>query len=304
MKKNKNKKTQINPAIEKVEKISEANAALSAGGTGNVGLWGLDGINAGPLGVGGYGGGLNGMGINGGVYPAVLFEHAEEPSTYAEQEREEIEKRGVCARAQKASDTEKPAYKSINDKKDGETHRDKRDKNGGGNNSGGYIAAIAGLSAAVLVLGSVLCMSLFTDRINVGQPTASTTDSQRAYYDFVGYVDNMETNMSKLFVSSDSSGQQRILGDIAVQSNLADAALSLLPMKDESRFRTSKYINQVGDYAKYLNNRLIDGQMLSEEDYSRLGDLYRINRELRVSLSDLTGDALGGGYDFSSLANG
>ena len=122
---------------------------------------------------------------------------------------------------------------------------------------GGWLAAVISLGVASLVLGSLLTVSLFTDYLDMGKVNTNSASSQRAFYDFVGYIDNIETNMSKMLVSTDGEGQQKLLSEISVQSSLADNALSELPIMDESKYLTSKYINQVYDYSKYLNNRLI-----------------------------------------------
>ena len=177
-----------------------------------------------------------------------------------------------------------------------ERRRDRRNRG-----LGGWITAVVILGVTTLVLGSLLGFNMFTDYLDIGQPTSTSADGQRAFYDFVGYVDNMETNMSKLLVSSDSEGRQKILGQLSVQSNLADAALSELPIKDESKYYTSKYINQVGDYAKYLNNRLIDGYSLDKNDYDMLRKLYDINVEIKAALTELSA-SLDSGYDFKKLS--
>ena len=166
---------------------------------------------------------------------------------------------------------------------------------------GGWIAAVVSLASVTLVLGSLLTLSVFTDYLEFGKVNTNTSNSQRSFYDFVGYVDNMETNMSKFFVASDKQGQQKILTNLTVQSNLADAALSELPIMDESKYLTSKYVNQVGDYAKYLNNRLIDGYSLSEEEINSMRELYKVNLNLKKVLSDLASN-INENYDFSALA--
>lgn len=175
-------------------------------------------------------------------------------------------------------------------------------RNGQQRGVGGWIAAVVSLGCSVLVLGSLLTLAVFTDYIRVGRPVANDVSGERSFYDLVSYVDNIETNMSKLLVSSDPEGQQRILGDIIVQSNLADASLASLPVQDESKFYTSKYINQVGDYAKYLNNRLIDGQELTNEDYEKLVGLYNVNVNLKNALSDLSA-RIDENYDFTLLSD-
>ncbi len=166
---------------------------------------------------------------------------------------------------------------------------------------GGWIAAVVSLGCVTLVLGSLLTVSLFTDYMDSGKVNTNSANSQRAFYDFVGYVDNMETNMSKFFVASDSQGQQKILTELTVQSNLADASLSELPIMDESKYLTSKYVNQVGDYSKYLNNRLIDGYSLTESEINSMRELYKVNLNLKKVLSDLSA-SINENYDFSALS--
>lgn len=166
---------------------------------------------------------------------------------------------------------------------------------------GGWIAAVVSLGCVSLVLGSLLAVSIFTDYMELGKVNTNSANAQRSFYDFVGYVDNMETNMSKFFVATDEKGQQKILTSLTVQSNLADAALAELPIKDESKYLTSKYINQVGDYAKYLNNRLIDGYSLTEEEINNMKELYKINLNLKNVLSDLS-SRINENYDFSALS--
>ena len=178
--------------------------------------------------------------------------------------------------------------------------RERRGRENRSRGVGGWLAAVISLGCSVLVLGSVLALSLFTDVLSFGKKDGGTEAAERAFYDLVGYVDNIETNMSKLFVASDSESQQKILGDLMVQSNLADSSLAALPVMDESKHYASKYINQVGDYAKYLNNRLIDQQTLTNEDMDRLVELYNVNTDLKEALTTLSAK-VNEEYDFDLL---
>lgn len=178
--------------------------------------------------------------------------------------------------------------------------RERRGRENRSRGVGGWLAAVISLGCSVLVLGSVLALSLFTDVLSFGKKDGGTEAAERAFYDLVGYVDNIETNMSKLFVASDDESRQKILGDLMVQSNLADSSLAALPVMDESKHYASKYINQVGDYAKYLNNRLIDQQTLTNEDMDRLVDLYNVNTDLKEALTTLSAK-VNEEYDFDLL---
>ena len=166
---------------------------------------------------------------------------------------------------------------------------------------GGWITAVVSLGCGVLILGSLLTLSLFTDYMEFNKVNTNSSSAQRSFYDFVGYVDNIETNMSKMMVSQGSEGQQKVLSEIVVQSSLAEESLASLPIMDESKYLTSKYINQVGDYAKYLNNKLINGEEISEEEMQNLLELYKVSKNLKQTLSDLS-SKINQNYDFSALS--
>ena len=217
---------------------------------------------------------------------------AQKAERKAELKKAAAERKAEMKRQKQIAKDERKAKRAENKAKRGKENRSR--------GVGGWIAAVVSLGCSVLVLGSVLALSLFTDVIDAGQKGADAKSAERAFYDLVGYVDNIETNMSKLFVSSDDESRQKILGDIMVQSNLADSALSALPITDESKYYTSKYINQVGDYAKYLNNRLIDEHTLTNGDLDRLVELYNINTDLKGALTSLSA-MITDNYDFSVL---
>ena len=166
---------------------------------------------------------------------------------------------------------------------------------------GGWLAAVISLGCAVLILGSLLTVQFIGVGGGSHPAMNASANTARNFYDFVGYVDGMETDMSKVFVSTDNGGRQKILTELSLKSNLADSALAQLPIADESKYYTSKYINQVGDYAKYLNNRLINGDSLTKDDLDNLQKLYEINVNLKSALSTLAA-GVGENYDFKNLA--
>ncbi len=172
--------------------------------------------------------------------------------------------------------------------------REKRKNNKG---VGGWLAAVISLGVTVLVLAGMLTFTLFTPMDDL---MMSTAIQERSFYDLVGYVDNLDVNLSKLTLSNDSEDQQKILGDVRVQSNLATNSISSLAIPDEDKFYTTKFINQVGDYAKYLNEKLIDGKALTKEDIQTLNSMYQINSELKMELSNLASQ-IDENFDFRSL---
>ncbi|MBQ6884063.1 MAG: germination protein YpeB [Clostridia bacterium] len=176
-------------------------------------------------------------------------------------------------------------------------HQDKDKKRARG--IGGWLAAVISLGSTTLVLATLFTLSLIN---NSGVSFMGSTAVAETYYDLVDYVDNLEVNMSKLLVSNDKSQQQRLLGEISTHASLAANDLAQLPLKDEAKYYTTKYINQVADYSKYLVNKLIDGDLLSKTDKENLSQLYKINTTLKEELSALN-TQMGVDFDFNNLLN-
>ena len=162
---------------------------------------------------------------------------------------------------------------------------------------GGWLAAVISLGVATLVLASVLTFNLLVPTTN---DTMLNASYERAFYDVIEQVDNIDLNLSKVLASKDGGAIQKYLVDTAINSELAESDIQALPLHDESKFYTAKLINQIGDYAKYLNNKLIDGENLSANDREGLFRLYEANLSLKNALQKITSE-MGADYSFTQL---
>ena len=165
---------------------------------------------------------------------------------------------------------------------------------------GGWIAAVVSLGVATLVLASVLT---FTFLMPTATDNMLEANYRKSFYDTVAQVDNIDLNISKILASKDGGAIQKYLVDTAINSELAENDLQQLPLQDESKFYTTKLINQIGDYAKYLNNKLISGESLTEADMAGLSQLYNANRTLKESLQN-TVHNMASDYKFSAMIDG
>lgn len=165
---------------------------------------------------------------------------------------------------------------------------------------GGWLAAVISLGVATLVLASALTFTFLMPTVNDGMLEANY---QKSFYDTVEQVNNIDLNLSKALASSDGGAIQKYLVDASINSEIAENDLQQLPLQDESKYYTTKLINQIGDYAKYLNNKLIDGQSLTERDKDGLVQLYRANAAFKEALQKMMGQ-MGADYSFSSMING
>ena len=219
-------------------------------------------------------------------------------------EKQEKKEEGLRIKAERERQKARLKYEKMRSEEERrarrERERDSRRKQRGSRGIGGWLAAVISLGCVCLILTTVLVYDVFMT--SGGESMLSNVYSQ-SFYDLVGYVDNIDVNLSKLTASNDEENQQRILCDIMIQANLAEADIASLPLVENSKLSTQKYINQVGDFAKYLNNKLIEGDSVSEADKKILSQMKQINYDLRVKLKALQGE-LGDDFDFITLLSG
>ncbi|MBE7087367.1 MAG: hypothetical protein E7369_03610 [Clostridiales bacterium] len=162
---------------------------------------------------------------------------------------------------------------------------------------GGWIVATVTLGVASVLLASALTFMMVNPSTNGDLLEAGYSKS---FYDTIEQVDNIDLNLSKILVTKDSGAMQKYLVDTAINSELAENDFQQLPIHDESKFFTTKLINQIGDYSKYLNNKIINGDTLTSSDMQNLVTLYKANKKLKESLNRISGN-LSGDYSFDSL---
>ena len=166
-----------------------------------------------------------------------------------------------------------------------------------GRSYGGWLAAVISLGIATVILSGVLT---YTFIMPTSEETSLEASYQRAFYDTVQEVDNMDLNLSKTLATKDNRAMQTYLVDLAVNSELAENNMQELPLSDENKFYTTKVINQIGDFSKYLNKKLINDQPITESDVSSLKALYQMNLQLKNTLAKMV-EGLNDGFSFSEL---
>ena len=197
--------------------------------------------------------------------------------------------------------TERAEQKVEQEKQEAIKHKRKRmEKEKGGGKRKGLVVAVVALGISTLALASTLTVTYL---LPSAADTALEYSYQKSFYDAVEQVDNIDVNLSKVLVSRDSGAIQKYLVDIAINSELAENDIQELPLKDENKYYTTKLINQIGDYSKYLNNKLINGQSLTEKDRGNLEQLYRANLDFKKSLEKMVKE-MGNDFSFSTIMEG
>jgi spore germination protein len=125
----------------------------------------------------------------------------------------------------------------------------------------------------------------------------------RAFYEMVGYVQNIEVLLMKSMISATPQMVSETLKEAWHQANLAQTNLGQLPVTQEVLANTSKFLSQVGDFAYALDRQNLSGKGITEEQYKQLEQLYQYSVSLNEALNNLQASISGGRIQWNELAN-
>lgn len=160
--------------------------------------------------------------------------------------------------------------------------------------------AVLLLSIVSVVLASVLMVTyVVPSETQVGLENVY----RKAFYDTVEQVDSIDANLSKAVATKDEGALLTYLFDTAINSELAESDVHQLPLRDESKYYTAKLVNQIGDFSKYLNKKIVKGESVSKEDRQNLNALYKENLKLKDALQKMMKE-MKGDFSFLSMSDG
>lgn len=124
----------------------------------------------------------------------------------------------------------------------------------------------------------------------------------RAFFDMVGYVNNVDTLLMKSMIASTTTKTASTMQEAWRQANLAQTNLGQLPISQPVLAKTSKFLTQVGDLSYALNNQNMSGKPLNDEQYKTVEKLQSIAAGLRKNLNDLQGQLTSGRIKWGELS--
>ena len=117
---------------------------------------------------------------------------------------------------------------------------------------------------------------------------------QRALLEAVDALQDVEVRLSKLMVSTGTAQSVILLPDTARQAGEAQQNLSQLPLRHAAVSDTMTFVNQLGDYARTLSERILGGAALSNQDAQQIASLLESCAQLNTQLAALSGSILDG----------
>ncbi len=164
---------------------------------------------------------------------------------------------------------------------------------------GGWLAAVISLGVTTLALGTMLTFGWIN--MNGMQDDMASVHTQ-SLYELNSIVDNLDTNLSKARVSNSRNEQVRILSDIAIESEMAETVLERLPLDGQLTENMTSFVNKMGDGAQSMLYAVASGKPLTESQVATIEYMYKVNKEMKQILNDVTANA--SGKDMLAAMNG
>ncbi len=125
----------------------------------------------------------------------------------------------------------------------------------------------------------------------------------RAFHELVGYVDDIDTLLSKAQLTKSPSQLATLSSDLFRQSAEAKSCLGQLPTSYVQLDNTSKFLSQVGDYTYVLSQSMINGQEISQEEYDNLASLNEYALSLKNTLTEIQNRIYSGELTISAIGS-
>lgn len=130
-------------------------------------------------------------------------------------------------------------------------------------------ARVLNIALAALLAGALVFASAQTTRLEAANARNNAV-VQKAFYETCELTEGMSVNFRKLLVAGEKGQIQTLLNETALQTQGALSNLALLPLGQETVSATLKFINQAGDFAESLSNRLGNGGEVTQQDYETM----------------------------------
>jgi len=111
---------------------------------------------------------------------------------------------------------------------------------------------------------------------------------QRNLFELIDNINNVESNLSKLQVSSSNSVQSKLLSNIVAETNAAQSNLASLPIEHNAISSTTTLINQLSGFCLVKQQSLAVGGTLTLDDLDQIDSLHASSERVKFELNRLS----------------
>ena len=110
---------------------------------------------------------------------------------------------------------------------------------------------------------------------------------ERNFYELSDNMNNIESGLAKLKVSTDRNVQQRYLASIVAQSNMAQNNIAVLPIEHNAINETTKFVNKLSGFCLVLQQKLMNIDKISDDDMEQIDMLHESSQSIKYELNRL-----------------
>lgn len=155
------------------------------------------------------------------------------------------------------------------------------------------------LSVILLIVIAILGYNLYEQKNKYA--TITENDYNKAFYELVDYVQNVKTYLAKTMVSKTAEHGAEMLTHVWRESNLAQSYLGMLPIESQELESTEKFLNQISEFSYSLSRKTIEGNELSDDDMSKIKELYNYSNDLSNTLNEMSDELNNGILKWADL---
>lgn len=150
-----------------------------------------------------------------------------------------------------------------------------------------------------IIIAVILGVNLYNK--NTSYANVLQNDNNKAFYEVVDRVQNTKIYLAKSIISKDSKHGAKTLTNVWREANLAICYLGMLPIESQEIENTEKFLNQVSEYSYSMANKCIDGQDLSDDDITKIQELYNYSNDLSNTLNEMIAELNDGTINWEDL---
>lgn len=154
---------------------------------------------------------------------------------------------------------------------------------------------------ALVLLLAVIILGLYTYQKQREARQASENSYNRAFYELINYMEEVETYLAKSTITSTAEHEAETLANVWSEANLASVFLSQLPIETEELENSQKFLNQASNYAYTLSQKALAGNDLTDEELKNLESLHDYAVGLKDTLNQLANEINQGTISWGEL---
>ena len=161
------------------------------------------------------------------------------------------------------------------------------------------IVVIVVLAALSIVFTTLFVTAKAAEkRANESYRTLAETTYRKSYYSLLYNVDGLETATDKLSVASGKATRQEYLADMTAYATAAAENMAAFTPEETGDSKMLKFINQTGDFAKYLDDKLNKGGAITESDRETIDGIHTSVKRIKTDLAALSDEVEGADFSF------